>query len=227
MASNWREILETNAWSQGKGVPNATLPAAFTDWAIPIDQLPAEGRRLYEHDTAGAKRLLAEAGHPNGFKTTVETTAGYGPDYMDAVEVELKNWKGAGIDAELKLKEYGAYISSTIYGKFDKMTLGLRGAWTDPDSYLYRNFMPGQPLNAGGIDDPKLSEMIKLQRRTANVSKRREIIYDIQRYLSVQAYYLYGPSVSAVGAWDATVKNFSPNIGHDMGGRMMAAWLDK
>jgi peptide/nickel transport system substrate-binding protein len=226
-ASNWRETLETNAWSQGKGAPNATVPAAFTDWAIPIDQLPAEGRRLYEHDTAAAKRLLTEAGFPNGFKTTVETTAGYGPDYMDAVEVELKNWKGAGIDAELKLKEYGAYISSTIYGKFDKMTVGLRGAWTDPDSYLYRNFMPGQPLNTGGIDDPKLSEMIKLQRRTANVSKRREIIYDIQRYLSVQAYYLYGPSVSAVGAWDATVKNFSPNIGHDMGGRMMAAWFDK
>ena len=226
-ASNWREILETNAWSQGKGAPNAALPAALAEWAIPIDQLPAEGRRLYEHDTAAAKRLLAEAGHPNGFKTTVETTAGYGPDYMDLVEVTLKNWKGAGIEAELKLKEYGAYISSTIYGKFDKMTMGLRGAWTDPDSYLYRNFMPGQPLNTGGIDDPKLTEMIKLQRRTANVSKRREIIYDIQRYLSQQAYYLYGPSVSAVGAWDAHVKNFSPNIGHDMGGRMMAAWLDK
>ena len=123
-ASNWREILETNAWSQGKGAPNAALPAALAEWAIPIDQLPAEGRRLYEHDTAAAKRLLAEAGHPNGFKTTVETTAGYGPDYMDLVEVTLKNWKGAGIEAELKLKEYGAYISTTIYGKFDKMTMG-------------------------------------------------------------------------------------------------------
>jgi len=227
IAQNWREVLETNAWSQGKGAPNATLPAALAEWAIPIDQLPPEGRRLYEPDVAGAKRLLADAGYPSGFKTTLETTAGYGPDYMDAVEIGLRNWKSAGVDAELKLKEYGAYVSSTIYGKFDKTTVGLRGAWTDPDSYLYRNFIPGQPLNAGGVDDPKVTEMIKLQRRTANVAKRKEIIYDLQRYLSLQAYYLYGPSVSAVAAWDGHVKNFGPNIGHDMGGRMMAAWLDK
>jgi len=33
--------------------------------------------------------------------------------------------------------------------------------------------------------------------------------------------------VSAVAAWDGHVKNFGPSIGHDMGGRMMAAWLDK
>jgi peptide/nickel transport system substrate-binding protein len=227
IASNWREVLETNAWSQGKGVPNAGIPAALTEWAIPIDQLPPEGRKLYDHDTAGAKRLLADAGHASGFKTAIETTAGYGPDWMDAVQIELKNLKAAGVDVDLKLKEYGAYISTTIYGKFDKMTVGLRGAWTDPDSYLYRTLMPGQPLNVAPVNDPKITEMIKLQRRTADISKRREIIYDLQRYLSQQAYYLYGPSVSAVAAWEPYVKNFGPNIGHDMGGRLMVAWLDK
>jgi peptide/nickel transport system substrate-binding protein len=96
MASNWREVLETNAWSQGKGVPNPGIPAALTEWAIPIDQLPPEGRKLYEQDLPGAKRLLADAGQPNGFKTSIETTAGYGPDWMDAVQIELKNLKAAG-----------------------------------------------------------------------------------------------------------------------------------
>ena len=59
--------------------------------------------------------------------------------------------------------------------------------------------MPGQPLNAAGVNDPKLTEMIRLQRRTFDVAKRREIIYDIQRYVAQQVYCLYGPSVSAVG----------------------------
>jgi peptide/nickel transport system substrate-binding protein len=227
MATNWREVLETNAWSQGRGAPNPAIPAAFRDWSIPIDQLPAEGRKLYEFDPAAAKRLLAEAGHSSVFKTTLETTAGYGPDYMDAVEVTVAGWKKAGIEAEIKLKEYGAFISSTIFGKFDKMGAGLFGAWTDPDSYLYRYFIPGQPLNASGVNDPRLTEMIRLQRRTFNVAKRREIIHDIQRYISTQVYALYGPSVSAVSAWEPYVKNFAPNIGHDYGGRLMAAWLDR
>ena len=87
MSQDWREVLETNAWSQGKGAPNPLIPAALKEWSIPIDQLPAEGRKLYEFDPAGAKRLLAEAGHPNGIKVPIETTPGYGPDWMDAVQV--------------------------------------------------------------------------------------------------------------------------------------------
>ncbi len=225
-ASNWREVLETNAWSQGQGSPNPAVPAALKEWSIPIDQLPPEGRKLYEPDPDTARRLLAEAGHPRGFKVPVETTAGYGPDYMDAVEVALRNWKSVGVEGELKLKEYGAFIASTIFGKFDKLAVGLRGATTDVDSY-FQIYLPGAPLNAGGVNDPKLTEMIKLQRRTSDVTKRREIVYDIQRYVSQQAYYLFGPSVSAVGAWRPFVKNFGPNIGHDVGGRLMVSWLDK
>jgi len=226
MADNWREGLETNAWSQGKGAPNPLIPAALKEWSIPIGQLSPEGRQLYEFDPAGAKRLLAEAGHPNGLKLPIETTPGYGPDWMDAVQVSLRNWKLAGIEGDLKLKEYGAFVSSAIFGKFDKMILTLRGATTDPDTY-FTPFLPGEPLNSSGVNDPKLTEMIKLQRRTFDDKKRREILYDIQRYASEHVYYGYGASVSAVGAWMPYVKNFGPNIGHDYGGRLMVAWLDK
>ena len=34
----------------GQGVPNPAVPAALTEWAIPIDQLSPSGRRLYEHN---------------------------------------------------------------------------------------------------------------------------------------------------------------------------------
>jgi peptide/nickel transport system substrate-binding protein len=227
LAANWHEVLETNAWSQGQGVPNAAVPSAFREWAIPIDQLPPDTRRLYEQNIPEAKRLLAAAGLPQGFKTTVETTFGYGPDFQDAVEITLRQWKSAGIEAELKLKEYGAYIASTIFGKFDRMATGLFGAWTDPDSYLYRFFIPGQVLNAGGVDDSKLTDMIKLQRRTMDAKKRRDIVWDIQRYIAQHAYVLYGPSVNALAGWDAHVKNFGPNFGFDYGGRLMVSWIDR
>jgi peptide/nickel transport system substrate-binding protein len=226
MAQNWREVLETNAWSQGQGVPNPLIPAALKEWSIPIDQLPPEGRKLYEYDPAGARKLLAEAGHAAGLKVPVETTPGYGPDWMDAVQVALRNWKAAGIEGELKLKEYGAFISTAIFGKFDKMILTLRGGTTDPDTY-FTPLMPGEPLNSSGVKDGRLLEMIKLQRRTFDDRKRREIVHDIQRYVSQQVYYSYGASVSCVSAWMPYVKNFGPNIGHDYGGRLMVAWLDK
>jgi peptide/nickel transport system substrate-binding protein len=227
-ATNVAEVFESLAFSQGHWTPNPIVPAAFAEWSIPIDQLGPEGKKLYEFNTGEAKRLLAEAGHPNGFKTTVEAAAAvYGPDFDDFVQITIKNWKAAGIDADLKLKEYGAFISSTIFGKFDGMFLGLRGAWADPEAYFYRWFMPGQPLNVWGVNDPKLIDMIKLQRRTFDVPKRKQVIFDIQRYLADQA--LFGPdgSIKVLSAWDAHIKNYMPNNGFDYGGRLMAAWIDK
>jgi peptide/nickel transport system substrate-binding protein len=226
-ASNWKEGLEISPFSQGHGAPNPAVPAASAEWSIPVDQLPQEGRELYEQDVAVAKRLLGQAGHPHGFKTIVETTGGYGPDYMDGVQVALKNWKAAGIETDLRLKEYGAFIASTVFGKFDQMMVGLRGAWLDPHSYLQRAFMPGQPLNSSGVNDPRLTDMINLQRRTFDVTKRREILYDIQRSISQQAYYLYFGSARVVSAWEPYVRNWAPNNGFDYGGRLMAAWLDR
>jgi len=227
MSDDWKQILETNAWSLGKGLPNPAVPAALREWAIPIDQLTPTGRRLYERDVNESKRLLFEAGFPQGFKTTVEATLAWSPDYVDALQVSMRGWKDAGIDAELKPKDFGAYMATTIYGKFDKLGHGLRGGSPIADITLYNAHVPGEPLNASGVDDPKLTEMLRLQRRTLDVAKRREIVYDIQRYLAEQVYYSYGPSVSTVSAWEPYVRNFAPNLGHDYGGRLMAAWLAK
>jgi peptide/nickel transport system substrate-binding protein len=226
-ATSLAGIFEANAFSQGVWTPSPAVPAAASDWTIPIDQLGPEGRKLYEFSTAEAKRLLAEAGHPNGFKMQVDTTPGYGPDFLDFVQILVKDWKAAGIDTTLNLKEYGAYISSTIYGKFDQMFVGLRGAWVDPESYLYRYYMPGEPLNVMNVNDPKLTEMIKIQRRTFDVAKRRQIIWDIQRYLAEQALAGVDGEVKVVTAWDAHIKNYMPNNGFDVGGRMLATWIDK
>ena len=225
MALDWKQILESNAWSVGHGVPNSAIPAALREWAIPIDQLTPLGRRMYGRDVAEARRLLAEAGFSAGFKTPVEATMGWSPDYVDELQVTMQSWKEAGIDAELKNKEFGAFVATTIFGKFDKLMHSLRGGSPIADVSLQVAHIPGEPLNASGVDDPKLTEMIRLQRRTLDVAKRREIVYDIQRYLAEQIYYAYGPSVSAVAAWDPRVKNFAPNIGHDYGGRLMGAWL--
>ncbi len=137
---------------------------------------------------------------------------------MDAVQVTVKSWKAAGIEADLKVKEYD--------GKFDKMMLSVRDGATDPDSYLAA-LLPGDPTNASGVNDPKLTEMIKQQRRAFKDNARRDIVYDIQRYCSQQVYYACGPSASVVAAWMPNVRDFGPNIGPDYGGRLMSAWLDK
>ena len=226
LATSLKDILDASPLAQGQGVATPAVPPALVDWAIPIDQLTPEGQRLYRHDSAAAARLLAEAGYGSGLKVPFET-ASFGPEWLDAVQIYLRSWKGAGIDAELKIKETGAFVSSTMLGRYERLMLGQRGGQLYPDVYLAGMHLPGQRTNSSGVDDPKLSEMIRLQRRTLDARRRRDILWDIQRHLAEQVYYLYGPSGRVVAAWEPYVRNFGPNLGNDYGGRLMASWLDR
>ena len=87
--------------------------------------------------------------------------------------------------------------------------------------------MPGQSQNVMNVNDPKLTEMIKRQRRTFDVAKRKQIVYDIQVYLAEHALFGLNGSTKIVSAWDAHIRNYMPNNGYDFGGRLLAVWIDK
>ena len=211
---------------EGVAVLNPAVPAALRDWSIPMEQL-GEGAAYYKYDPTAAKKLLAEAGLPNGFSATVEFTTYGSTVVVDSCQLVLKYLKDVGIDAKLVTKEYGAYISTTFYGKFDTLAYGPQTGFQEPDNHLYGQYYPGELKNQSHINDPVVADMLIRQRRTADPAKRREVIYDIQRYLAKQQYYVQMPSAVLVGAWDGALRNYAPNHGYDYGGRLMAAWLDR
>src|SRR5438128_4797582 len=103
-----------------RGEPTSAIGRGLTEWSLPVDQL-GEGAQYYRHDPKEARRLLAEAGFPHGLKTQLTVSPGYGNDLLDAAQLVQRQLKESGIDAELKLQEYGAYISTTFLGKYEGM----------------------------------------------------------------------------------------------------------
>jgi peptide/nickel transport system substrate-binding protein len=226
LATDRRAAVEASALSRGLGVPNPAIPAALAQWSIPLAELSPDGRRLQEHDQAEARRLLTEAGHGADLKVPFET-ARFGPDWVDEAQVYQRSWKESGIEAQLKLKEIGAFMASGLRGKFEKLMMAPRGGPLFPDPYLAAFHLPGEPANSSSVNDPRLTQAIRLQRRTFDPARRREILHDIQRQLAEQVYYVYGFSGRVVSAWESYVRNFGPNLGNDYGGRLTEAWLDR
>jgi len=215
-----------DAVMEGGGVWNGPVPAAFKEWALPVDKL-GEGAKWYQYNPAEAKRLLAAAGHPNGFAGNVCFTT-YGSSLViDQMQLILKYFKDVGIDAKLDQKEYGAYASTCLVGKLESMAFGPQTPFLEPDNILFGYYNPGEPKNQSHLNDPVVTDAIIRQRRTLDVNKRREIIHDLQRYLAKQQYYVGTASQIIIGVWDGVVKNYRPNLGYDYGGRLMAAWLDR
>jgi len=215
-----------DATLEGVGAINGPLPAALADWALPVAEL-GEGARYYRYDPAESKRLLAAAGHPNGFPASVCFST-YGSTLLvDTMQLVLKDLKAAGIDAKLDQKEYGAYQATCRVGKFDSMVFGPLTPFVEPDSFLFGQHYTGEPRNRSHVSDSVLDDLLVRQRRAGDLKARREVINQIERYLAKQQYYVQVPSGTYVAVWDPALKNYGPNLGYDYGGRLTAAWLDR
>ena len=224
LAMNRQEIID--ATLEGVGAVTGPVPAALTDWALPVDQL-GEGAKYYRHDPAEARRLLAAAGHPNGFPVSV-CFATYGSTQLvDTMQLLMKQLKDVGIDARLDQKEYGAYQASCRIGKYDSMAFGPLTPFLEPDNFLFGQYYTGEPRNRSHVKDPALDDLLVRQRRTADPKARRDVINEIQRHLARQQYYVHAPTGTYVAVWDGAVKNYGPNLGYDYGGRLVEAWLDR
>ena len=211
---------------EGVGIVNPAVPAAFKEWAVPIDQL-GDGARYFKHNPAEARRLLAAAGYPNGFPASLCFTTYGSTALVDTAQLILRYLKEVGIDTKLDQREYGAFIASCYFGKFDSLTYGPQTPFLDPDNFIYGMHYPEELKNQSHVNDPIVTDLLVRQRRTADPAKRRELLAELQRHLAKQQFYVQLASAVTIAVWEGTLKNYGPNLGYDYGGRLVAAWLDR
>jgi peptide/nickel transport system substrate-binding protein len=209
-----------------RGEPTPAISRGVPAWSPTLDEL-GEGAKYYQYNPQEARRLLAEAGFPKGFKTQLSTTSGLGPDLVDVVQLAQRHFKDVGIDAELKIQEYGAYMTTTFLGKFEGLAMSPFALAMEPHGSLYGMYMPDQPRNSGHVNDPKITAMLKEQMRTQDLEARKKLIFDLQRYMAEQQYYVYLYCVGITASWQPYVKNYAPNLTFDYGSRAAALWLDR
>jgi peptide/nickel transport system substrate-binding protein len=219
-----RQGLIEAVW--GRGEPTAAVARGLIEWSLPIDQLGA-GAKYYQYNPKEAQRLLTEAGYPKGFKTQLSVTTGLSRDLIDDAQLVQRYLKDVGIDAELKLQEHGAYMATTMQGKFEGLVRSPFGIAWEPDGPLYRTYAADSSWNAAHLNDPTVTAMLKKQRRTKDLEARKKIIFDIQRYVTEQQYYVYTNVTVITGSWAPYVKNYAPNHSFDYGSRAAALWLDR
>ncbi len=86
-----------------------------------------EGESWYAFDAAKARALLAEAGHPNGFKTKIsfrDVFRGYLPEpSLVAVEFQTQLRDNLGIEAEVVVMESGTFIDECTGGRCEGLYL--------------------------------------------------------------------------------------------------------
>jgi len=225
--------IDRKAWNDslffGEGCIDAgPVPCAMKEWKLDVSKLdPAKAKYLVGYDPAEAKKLLAQAGHPNGFTTPMFHWPGYAPPWRTFFDLAGDNLGKIGITVDYKPEEYGKYISTTYLGKYEKMAMGPITPFSEVDDWLYSAFFPEQPNNRSHVADTELNKLLVAQRREMDPKKRKQIVDDIQRYLVDKAYYVYLPLPPQYITHAPQVKGMKYHDGFGLGPRLMFTWLER
>ncbi|HET9659497.1 MAG TPA: ABC transporter substrate-binding protein [Thermomicrobiales bacterium] len=167
------------------------IDAALSGFGTPTEQIFAADfwaslgeREIPAPDIEGAKALLAEAGFPDGFKTTITGWSEYGFLKNSAVVVQ-EQLKQIGIEAELELLDTGSIIQ-IVYTDFDfDMVVTGDSSFVDPNSLLYRNFKTGESSNFSQYADPDMDQLLDEGIATTDQTARTAIYQQIAEKLLV------------------------------------------
>lgn len=207
----------------GHGVWASVIPARFGDFALPQPEV----RRLLPFDPDQAKRLLADAGYPNGLKTKLSTSLGAGgtqtPEFSELVILYLKK---IGIEAELKMMEHPAFLASWQDHSFE-IAVRIPANDDDPNGYTHALYGTGATRNAGQVSDPKLDALLREQQRAPDPNKRRDIFHQIERYMLSEAYWEVPLEQQASTTfWYPQLQGFVPSVNAGYGS-FVPTWLQQ
>ncbi len=217
MAIDYYDILENFRGGKGNIIsyPHGET-ASLRDLYLGIDDpdLPASIKELFVYSPEKSKQLLAEAGYPNGFKTTMVLTN----TEVDYYSIIKDMWAKVGIELEFNVVEPGVKSSIQIGKEYD----ALLASTTAPIASYYLGIdKHGKGMfNISMIDDPVIDKALEEVRLLAlKDSKEAQLYYreHISKYCLDQAYGINNVEGYFYTFWWPWMKNFSGerSVGYD------------
>lgn len=139
--------------------------------------------KTYEYNVEIAKTLLAEAGFPEGFETTLHPAVGrYSMDVSVANAVAADLLK-VGVKAEIKMMDWDTYIPFILRDKeaaeHQLYVLGWTTVTGDADYGLYPLFNSGEwpkkGMNASFFKNEAVDQLLDAARSSANPEERKRL----------------------------------------------------
>jgi len=197
-----------------------------TEWAMPpaeLEKFPGYGKDI-EKNRAEARRLLAEAGYPNGLKLVLKNRNVKLP-YQDFAVFVIQEWKKIGVEAEHRPLETATWFADgQDTGSFEAMVTPGAEFMDDPDQFLGR-YTTGSTQNWGRFSDPQVDRLFARQARALDPSERKPLVNELEKIVLENAYYIQGLWWSRNVVHWAKIKNYVAPPNHYSNQKLQDVWL--
>jgi peptide/nickel transport system substrate-binding protein len=135
----------------------------------------------YPHDPVKAKKLLAEAGYPNGIDLVLHSPNGRYPKDKEVAEAVAGQLTKAGIRTQVKVYEWTTYMNNISYrhGGAPMWLIGWGNTTWDADNTLTNMFRTGELL--ANYWNPEFNNLLDDARSITDQKKRQEIYSKIAK----------------------------------------------
>lgn len=131
-----------------------------------------------------ARRLLAEAGYPDGVGfPKIEILYNFEESHQTIAELIRKQWRRAlGIDVATRNEEWGAYLSSQRQLNYDVVRRAWIGDYLDPNTFLDL-YVTGGGNNNTGWGDPEYDRLIRDAKTELDPERRLAMLHEAETML--------------------------------------------
>ena len=193
--------------------------------ATPFEEWPEEVKKGHTYDPEGAKKLLAEAGYPNGFKVGLMHNERYDLRWS---ELAAAYWGKIGVDVEIDVPPLPTFGARRGARDFEMMSAeaGIRSAPSQVISNQ-RTFVTETPWNHSNVSDPDYDAMYEAGSAAATDEERNRIAKEMNMYAKERFWQVWGPvapQYSAVQPWLVGYNGEVIHRGVDVFARL---WIDQ
>jgi peptide/nickel transport system substrate-binding protein len=167
----------------GKVLPNFISPLS---WVFDPDVV-----NPYSYNPELARKLLAEAGYPNGFDTTISIIK-RDPDVEIGQLIQFQLAK-VGINVNVEIMERQGYVEKVVTNRSYELATMLVYTRANRGVFLIENHFGGlnASMNFARFDDPEIADLITRAKTEKDLQTRFDLYSQAQQLVLDRAYWTF------------------------------------
>jgi len=214
---------------EGHGILGWGIP-----WIYVFDKAPTAAQLgpWFQYKPAEAKKLLADAGHPNGFETTLFYYE-YFPQMSSQVQLVQQDLKkNLNINIKISKLDYTTFYGRYVEGKWDGMAWGFKtGYAVSLDEQTYQYMHSKSTKNYWRFADQQIDDLVTKLRQTPDKAEQRALTRKVWDREFDQVYRMWMPYDAGFLVYQPHLRNVGPlamrrNDGYGAS-TLARTWIDK